>query len=325
MKSAAVTLRLVVVWIALSNPALAGPTDSPRDWLDRMSAAMSQMSYQGTFVYVRGDEVVTMRITHVVDEKGVKERLVSLSGAPREVLRDSSGIRWVLGDDQSVLADSAFSRGIFPELPLDDGGQAGDSYVLKLGDTGRIAGQTARNLKIVPRDIYRYGYSLWLEKRSGLLLKWELIDSRRKPLAKLMFTDIRLGSEVDPDELAPSSQLQKFRTVESTLPVGRAGSQGAPYWQPTRLPPGFALTAHRRYGQPGNGMYEHLIYSDGLAAVSVYVENQAESQKPVEGIRNLGTTHAYSRVADDMAITVVGDVPAVTVEFIGNAVAPASR
>ena len=111
MNAAHATLRLIVAWIALSSPVLAGTSDSPRDWLDRMSAAMSQMSYQGTFVYVRGDDVVTMRITHVVDENGARERLVSLSGAPREVLRDSSGVRWVLGDDQSVLEDSAEKKG----------------------------------------------------------------------------------------------------------------------------------------------------------------------------------------------------------------------
>ena len=325
MNPATATLRLIVVWIILSGPALAGMANNPRDWLDRMSAAMNQMSYQGTFVYVRGSDVVTMRITHVVDENGARERLVSLSGAQREVLRDSNGIRWVLGDDQSVMEDSAFSRGIFPELPLDGEGPAGGSYVLKLGVQGRIAGRAARNLKIIPRDNYRYGYSLWLEMRSGLLLKWELIDSRRKPLATLMFTDIRLGSEVDPAELAPSSRLEKFRTVESTLPVGRAGSQGAPNWRPSQLPPGFALTAHRRNGERDEAMYEHLVYSDGLAAVSVYVESQGDSRQPVEGVSKLGTTHAFSRVAEDVTITVVGDVPAVTVELIGNAVAPAAR
>lgn len=326
MKTKTAALGMVALWIGLSGLALAGSSEDPRDWLERMSAAMSQMSYQGTFVYVQGDDVVTMRITHLSDQTGVRERLVSLSGAPREVLRDSSGVRWVLGSHQSVLEDSAFNKTFFPDLPIDRTTEIDQSYVLKFGGKERIAGQVARNLKVLPRDNYRYGYSLWLEQHSGILLKWELIDSDRKSLAKLMFTDIRLGSEVDPDELNPSSQLGDYRTVESKLPAGRVAAQDTLRWHPERLPPGFSLTAHRLSGQQSEGMYEHLVYSDGLAAVSVYVESGGAGQQTNSGAQRgkLGTTHTFSRYLDDVSITVVGDVPAVTVEFIANAVTPVS-
>lgn len=308
----------------VAGQAAAGTTESPRAWLERMSSAMSQMTYQGTFVYVQGDDVVTMRITHVSDGNGIRERLVSLSGPRREVLRDSNGVRWVLGDDRSVLEDSGFNRSFFPELPAHQRDGTGQSYTLKFGKNGRIAGFTARNIKIVPRDNFRYGYSLWLEEHSGLLLKWELINNDRKPLAKLMFTDIRIGSEVDPRELRPSSELEKFKTVASGLPAGRTGAISAPRWQPSRLPPGFELTGHRMFGQKGQGLYEHLIYSDGLAAVSVYVEGKGADSGKIPEKSRMGTTNAYSRHTEDVLITVVGDVPPVTVEFIARAVAPAS-
>ena len=96
-------------------------------------------------------------------------------------------------------------------------------------------------------------------------------------------------------------------------------------YQPSRLPPGFELTGHRMYEGKGQGLYEHLIYSDGLAAVSVYVESEGANSGQSPGMSRLGTTHAYSRHAEDILITVVGDVPPVTVEFIAKAVAPASR
>jgi len=324
MKELAATLSLVAFLLG-STGSLAGiQSDEPREWLERMSAAMSQMSYQGTFVYVQGDNVETMRITHVSDEDGVRERLVSLSGAPRELLRDSSGVRWVLADDESVLEDSAFNRSFFPVLPLEQPGQGEISYSLKLGSTARIAGHKARNLKVLPTDKYRYGYSLWLEEHSGLLLKWELIDSNRKALAKLMFTDFRLGSEVDVKELKSSSRQKKFRTIESSLPAGKGSSKMEPRWKPKNLPPGFKLTAHRYSGQQNQGIYEHLVYSDGLAAVSVYVESDDADSGEETGMSRLGTTHAFSRTTDGMLITVVGDVPAITVKFIGNAVSLAS-
>jgi sigma-E factor negative regulatory protein RseB len=320
MRFMAATLALAAVLLGSAGSVLAGETIKPRQMLERMAIAMSQMSYQGTFVYVQGDNVETMRITHVSDQSGVRERLVAVSGPPREVLRDSSGVRWVLADDQSVFEDSAFNRSFFPELPLDNSDQTELSYSLKRGSEARIAGHNARNLKVLPRDRYRYGYSLWLEEHSGLLLKWELIDGNRKSLAKLMFTDVRLGSEVDISELKPSSQLDKFKTVESALPSGRGSSKATPQWQPDSLPPGFRLTAHRYFGQQDQGIYEHLVYSDGLATVSVYVESAGPDSHPQAGVKRLGTTHAFSRMTDEMLITVVGDVPAITVKFIADSV-----
>jgi sigma-E factor negative regulatory protein RseB len=324
MRSSAATLMLAAVLLASAGSLFAGEAVEPRQMLERMTTAMSQMSYQGTFVYVQGENVETMRITHVSDENGVRERLVAVSGPPQEILRDSSGVRWVLADDRSVFEDSGFNRSFFPEVPLDQHDETELSYSLKLGHQARIAGHKARNLKVLPRDRYRYGYSLWLEEHSGLLLKWELIDSNRKSLAKLMFTDVRLGSEVDVNELKPTSQLKKFKTVESELPSGRRLSKSPPRWQPGSLPPGFKLTAHRYFGQPDQGIYEHLVYSDGLATVSVYIESTSPDSYTHAGVKRHGTTHAFSRMTDDMLVTVVGDVPAITVKFIADAVKIAS-
>ncbi len=323
MRPVAATLMLAAALFS-AGPALAGESVEPRQMLERMTTAMSQMTYQGTFVYVQGDKIETMRITHVSDRDGVRERLVAVSGPPREVLRDSSGVRWVLADDRSVFDDSAFNRSFFPKLPLDQSDQTELSYSLKLGSRARIAGRYARNLKALPRDRYRYGYSLWLEEHSGLLLKWELIDSKQRSLAQLMFTDVRLGSEVDVNELKPTTQLKKFKTVASELPSGRGLSKSTPKWLPERLPPGFQLTAHRYFGQQDQGIYEHLVYSDGLATISVYIESASPDSKPQAGVNRLGTTHAFSRMTNDMLITVVGDVPAITVKFIGDAVKIAS-
>lgn len=320
MRPIATICLMVAVLIGYAGSVPGAEKVPAQAMLESMSSAMSQMSYQGTFVYVQGDVVETMRITHIADKQGVRERLFALSGEPREILRNSSGVRWILANDQSVFEDPGFNLSFFPELPADQREFANDSYSLKIGTGTRIAGRQARNLKIVPRDGYRYGYSLWLDSHSDLLLKWELTDSNGKTLAKLMFTDIKLGSEVDEKELKPTNQLKKFRTVESKLPTGRGRSGVKPKWQPATLPPGFQLTSHRYFGERGKGLFEHLIYSDGLAAVSVYIENIGLAESSQTGISRLGTTHAFSRSAEDMLITVVGDVPAETVESIANAV-----
>jgi sigma-E factor negative regulatory protein RseB len=315
------TICLATLLLAVASPVVAGSNGDAALLLDKMSAAMSQMTYQGTFVYIQGEEVETMRITHVSDEKGEREHLVSLSGLRREILRDSSGVRWVQGENLQVMEDSAFGRSFFPEIPLGQSDQASSSYRLELGSSERIAGHPGRKLKVIPKDKFRYGYNLWLEEPSALLLKWELLSSDNRRLAKLMFTELRLGSQVDLKELKPSSHLKEYKILESSLPPGKGSSYGKPRWKPSKLPPGFKLTAHRNLGRQSQQYFEHLVYSDGLTAVSVYVEtanDKAQDQR--RGTSRLGTTHAYSRVTEGVVITVVGDVPAVTVQSIGDAV-----
>jgi len=325
MNSRAVTSCLITCWLATALLAVAGSDGDAAQWLERMSAAMSQMTYQGTFVYVQGDEVETMRITHVSDEQGVREHLVSLSGLRREILRDSNGVRWVQGEDLQVMEDSSFGRSFFPEIPLGQSDKTSASYQLELGPSERIAGHNGRKLKVTPKDKYRYGYTLWLEEHSALLLKWELKDSNNRRLAKLMFTDLRLGSEVNVKELEPTSQLKEYKILESSLPPGKGISHSKPRWKPSTLPAGFKLTSHRNLGRQDQQVVEHLVYSDGLAAVSVYVESVDGNAKDQEtATSRLGTTHAYSRVTDGVLVTVVGDVPAITVQSIGNAVCTAS-
>ena len=101
---------MLLIAISISGVAVAGDSQQAREWLERMTAAMSQMSYQGTFVYVRDGEVETMRITHVTDETGVRERLYSVSGPHREVIRDREGVRCVLQDAASVVEDQVVAE-----------------------------------------------------------------------------------------------------------------------------------------------------------------------------------------------------------------------
>ena len=149
---------LFLIFVSISDLAVAGNSNSAREWLERMTTAMSQMSYQGTFVYVRNGEVETMRITHLTDDTGVRERLYSTSGPHRGVIRDRKGVRCVLEDSASVVEDQVVTSSYFPELPMSiiDGDASG--YRLEIGGQARIAGQLARRVSISPEDSYRYGY-----------------------------------------------------------------------------------------------------------------------------------------------------------------------
>lgn len=299
----------------ISVAVVARADDEVFQWLERMGAAMSQMDYQGTFVYVRDDNVESMRITHVVDAQGLHERLVSVSGTPREIIRDAQGVRWTSGEDRTVLANFGATRSLFPELPMEDSQHAALSYQFHLADEYRIAGHSGRRVDIVPKDEYRYGYSLWLESQSNLLLQWELTDSRGQTLAKLMFTELKMGSEVDAGELRAPAVSQ---AADATPPISGHGTDPPAQWGPAKIPPGFRLTSRRLQSSRQGDAYEHLVYSDGIAAVSVYIEAAQANADTNMGLSKMGTTHVFTRAVDGELITVLGDVPAVTVKLFGE-------
>jgi len=286
MKRCTATWFLLAALFGSAGSVWAAQADEPRQMLERMSTAMSQMSYQGTFVYVRDGAVETMRITHVTDETGVRERLYSVSGPRREVMRDRKGVRCVLKDAASVVEDQVVASSYFPELPLSiiDGDNSG--YHLEIGGQARIAGHTARRVTISPEDNYRFGYDFWLEEQTGLLLKWELFDTDHKPLAKLMFTDFAMGSSVNLDELESDSRAEDFVEMKTFSLQGTVVTRSNPRWQPAKLPPGFQLASHS-HKTGAEGVYEHMVYSDGLAAVSVYVEQQGIEAEIEPGISQL--------------------------------------
>jgi sigma-E factor negative regulatory protein RseB len=311
---------LILILISINGPVIAGNSGEAHDWLERMTTAMSQMNYQGTFVYVRDDVVETMRITHVTDENGVRERMYSVSGPHREVIRDRKGVRCVLEDSASVVEDQIVASSYFPVLPLSiiDGNASG--YRLETGGEARIAGQTARLVSISPEDSFRYGYDFWLDEQTGLLLKWVLFDAGHKPLAKLMFTDIAMGSAIDLSELESDASAEDFIEMKTLSPQNIVVTQSSPRWQPAKLPPGFHLTSHsHKTGE--DSVYEHMVYSDGLAAVSVYIEEAGIDTDVKPGVSQLGTNNAYTRTQGELQITVIGEVPAVTVKSIANEIA----
>jgi sigma-E factor negative regulatory protein RseB len=311
---------LLLISVSISTIAVAGDSGQAREWLERMSAAMSQMSYQGTFVYVRDGAVETMRITHVADDSGVRERLYSVSGPHREVIRDKKGVRCVLRDSASVVEDQVVASSYFPELPLSIIDSESAGYRLETGGEARIAGHPARRVTISPEDSFRYGYDFWLEEHTGLLLKWELFDAGHKPIAKLMFTDFAIGSAVDMDELESDSRAEDFVEMKTFSMQKTVVTRSNPRWQPAKLPPGFQLASHNH--KAGEGIiYEHMVYSDGLAAVSVYIEQQGADAAVKLGVSQLGTNNAYTRTQGDLQITVIGEVPAITVKAIANEMA----
>lgn len=291
--------------------AVAG-NDTAQQWLERMSSAAHSLNYEGTFVYRYDGHMQTMRIVHGNDEHGERERLISLSGPPREVVRDNDRVTCILPDDNEVVVDSTGPARLLPfQLPTRLEAVARYYDFIEAG-MDRVAGYPVRKMVITPRDRYRYGHHLWLHADQGLLLRSELVNEEGKVVEQLMFTSLTFF------EQPPQQLLVMDMKGQAATPAQRNGAGDTairPRWQVTQLPPGFVLDGLRRHTmEDGAGTVEHLIYTDGLSSVSVFVEKESGAHSAFLGTSRKGAVNAYGRTVNGHHITVVGEVPPLTVQ-----------
>jgi len=298
--------------------------DAAHEWLMKINQAARALEYEGIFVYQHDAQLETMQIFHKVENNSSRERLVSLNGAPREIVRDANEVRCYWPDKNSVMVEYRKAEGkAFPSILPERLQDLDEYYTLKLGNTERITGRVAQLVIIKPTDQYRYGYRLWADVDSGLLLKADLLDNQDAVLEQFMFTQVNIGAKIPASALAPGmsgKSMVWYRENGDTRNVS-----DKPGWSASQLPKGFRLSAHMTRRLPMRKQpVEHLVYTDGLAAVSVFIEKQEKGVKPfMQGPSRMGAVHAMSAQSGDYQITTVGEVPAATVAFIGGSVSPA--
>lgn len=312
---AARLLPLALLATALFSPPVAA--GEAFAWLDRMSNAIQDLNYRGTFVYQHNGKLDAMRIVHRGGEDS-RQRLFALSGAAREVIRDQEGVTCILSDSQAVMVDRSLPRGPFAALPRDLE-QLSRHYRFSLGGIGRMLQRRSQVVVIEPRDDYRYGYRFWLDSEHALPLRSELVTASGAALEQMMFTRLEVLTHIDDAELRPELGGEHFTRYEGSP---SAAAQEIPAdadsgWEFAWLPPGFELRGHNWHGMPVSGQkVEHWIFGDGLATVSVYIEARDENTPPgLQGLSNMGAVNAMGRALDDgYHVIVVGEVPAVTAE-----------
>lgn len=299
--------------------ARADIAPAAREWLEKMSYAAHALNYEGVFVYIHDRQMTTMRITHRMDADGEHEQLVSLNGVGRGVIRSNSSVTRMLPDDNALMISEGQPRP--PFSGLDDMepviSELGKHYDFSLAGQERVAGQIGQMLLIKPRDQYRYGYNLWLHNETGLLLKADLLSEQGAPLEQMMFTELKvfdapLRSEHENSSDAPAAREERRPSATQV--------QSNTRWRVTKMPAGFRLGEYNQHRMPHNKRpVEHLVLTDGLASVSVFIEGYDEREK-FEGLSRRGAVNAYGRVIDGHQITVVGEAPAATVELVGLSV-----
>ena len=315
--------------IAAAAPNATAPVDAA-SLLQRMNAAFSRLSYDGVFSYLSGNELTSLRVVHKVVDGVQRERLVHLNGAPREIIRHGERVSCLVlpGDDLLVLEKSIpsgpFARAFVPEFD-----RITDTYsVGKFGD-GRVAGRAATRVAVSPKDRHRYGYRLWLDKDTSLLLRSELVDHEGNRLEIFMFNHVLLGEDVTEQALEPSDLSGSLASHLTLAPAGghwqsERAEESAGVWSTRWLPPGFEMAGTDQRHKPGSGeKVDSLMYSDGLAAFSIYIEplpDRGAASMISQNGATVAVTHTVGGTVDGALqhylVTLVGEIPVSTAQEI---------
>lgn len=319
--------RVVGSLCLLALIAPGAPEAAPEtalQWLQRTEKAVRETDFRGTFVYQHGNHLETIRVFHKTSSDGHRERLVSLTGPAREVIRDRNGVNCILPGSDSLVLRDRHSAGYFPSGLVTDSEALSEGYRVGFAGTDRIADRRTVRVSAVPRDEYRYGHRLWLDRVSGIPLKSELIDGEGRALERVMFTEFEEGVEISDRELEPADATN---AVSDPAParqpvVSRDRILEGSRLNVTWMPPGFRLLSEQTKALAGgDGHVRHMVYSDGLASVSLFLERAGQESGMLEGGSRMGAVNAFGRpVGGHVQLTVVGEVPGATVRRIAESV-----
>jgi sigma-E factor negative regulatory protein RseB len=298
--------------ILLAGTAAAQSPESLA-WLRKIQDATRNLSYTGTFVYQHGGRSETSRITRLAASD--TERLEVLDGMPRELVRTRDTVRCYLPESKVVKVERRTPDRSFPALLPDKVGAIAQHYDISLGETRRVGGFECQAVVLTPRDNLRYGYRLYADTSSGMLVRAITVDAAGNPVEQFTFTQLSIG-RVTPDMVKSRHAASAWR-VEDTeaAPTRLAG------WGLSAELPGFQKVVEltRRMGE--SKPVGQVVYSDGLAAVSVFIEPLQARREPARtGLASLGAIHIYTREVANHMVTVVGEAPAASVQRIANAV-----
>jgi Negative regulator of sigma E activity len=314
---------ILSVFLLFTIPALAAESDTTaqaQQLINAMSRATRTLNYDGIFVYRHGSRMDTMRIIHKANGNREHERMVSLTGFAREVIRDGETVTCIFSDNQAVMVEKSrpkkFIAAQLPE-PIE---RIADYYGFSVGGKDRVAGRSTWVVNIVPRDDYRYGYQLWIDEETRLLLKSELKDDSGWPVEQILFTHIEILPDI-PEQLLNPAISGKGYTWYSSSAAEMTVNTDLREWQVTSLPRGFILSNHEKQTMTDKNVpVEHMVYSDGLAMVSVFIEKiRAQPEEPV-GASKLGGVNAFATYTNGYQVTAVGEVPQKTVRLMADSV-----
>ncbi len=305
---------LLAAGLAQAQPA--APPQTPRataergigEWLERMHQAALSHNYVGTFVVSSsGGAMSSARIWHACDGERQVDKLESLTGAPRSTFRRNGELLTLMPEQRLARVERREVPGLFPDLLKSGEAAIADHYGARLVGTDRVAGVDADVILVAPRDALRYGYRIWSERRTGLVVKLQTLGADGEVLEQVAFSELQLDAPVRVERLTQAMTPPEGWRVERIDTVRTSAADEG--WSLKAAVPGFrAVGSHRRRGPGGEGPLQ-WVFSDGLASVSLFLEPYDRQRHLQEGLMSAGATQTLTRRVQDGWVTVVGEVP----------------
>jgi sigma-E factor negative regulatory protein RseB len=318
-------MRLLIVFCGLLLAVVANVYAEERpvslDWLEIVAFAGHQTDYSGVFIYQYDNRVETSNIIHVTEANGEYEKLESLDGPKHEIIRHDGQV-WDYDNHKMVQVCSQHERSRFPTLLPEQLSALSANYQAKLLGVERVAGYNAQVILFQPKDNLRYTHKIWVHTDSGLLLKAAVLGDKNKVAEQYAFTQLQIGGKIDRSWVRecdsvglPGKDLPKPpETVKDITPTNSG-------WVADTLPSGFKKTMEIQ--RPMHGKHApvtQMVFSDGLSAISIFIEPNDGDEDDVDGLSSRGAVNLYHKVVDKNLITVVGEVPPRTVMLVLDSV-----
>ena len=313
-------MRRFLLAILLAIPAVVAHAESEDPWLMLQKAAHAarDLSYKGVFIYQAGDHIKSVQITHTNTGHGEYARMVVLDGAPREMLSQGGDVVIFSSKNETVIMEKRRAHNLFPAMLPDDIQLLKIGYQAKVGNVERIAGREGRVIFLDPRDSLRYAYKFWIDREYGLLLKSLMMNDQKQMLEQMVFSQVNMLEDQGMDWFHPNVDQGKHYILEETQ---ARPTQAVANWTIGELPAGYRKVEQITRLVPGKSApVTQVLFTDGLASVSLFIEPLSKGVRPKIGQTAKGATHFYANVSKGYQILVVGEVPAETVARIGSVV-----
>jgi len=319
-------LALAVVAVtALGLPLYAKSTESVpargiNEWLTRMHEASRHRAYMGTLVVSAGSSMSASRIWHICDGTQQMERVETLTGAPRTTIRRNNDVITFAPESRVAWVEKRESLGLFPELLRTPSNQIPDFYGVRESAAQRVAGHLADVVELVPKDALRFGYRIWSEKKTGLVVQMQTLDEQGAVLEQVGFSELQLDAPVRMDKL--KQLMADTKGYELHKPVLKKTTAEAEGWRLKEPVPGFLpMGCHSRESEKAGALAAPMqwVFSDGLASVSLFVEPYDAVRHTQEKAAVIGATHSLTRRIGAQWLTAMGEVPSATLRRFANA------
>jgi len=310
----------LAVGLACGSQAAPGNND-PLAWLQRAAQASRTASYSGIFVHSNGDRTSTLRITHVNVGGEEHERVEPLDGPSYEIVRRNDEMFCYFPDAKTIRLDRRITARFFPSIMTGEPAAIAASYEVKLGKSERVLGFDCQWIRLEPKDGLRYAQRLCSETTSGLIVRSKTLNEQKQVIEQYTFTELKLGPHVARSDVKSIFEARVKKWITDAKPRDEAKSVETG-WAVTNPPAGFQKVTELRRTMPGRDQpVSQIIFSDGFASLSVFVEPQGAPRRTDEASNEDGTTTFYVRPMGEHLVTVLGEVPLATAQQVGRSVA----